>query len=118
MPSHRVGLGLQEVHPPPTEYPSPDSSDDGSRRNSSDTENTPLIQVINRNRGASAATVRTSHTSVNASTTAAMATRIANTTATPHPEAGPPIPSYTDAVRQGAGRDRSDSAMSNRRQAP
>ncbi len=97
--SRGVGLGLHGVHnPPPPEYTSPEHSDVGSRRASSDSENTPLIRV-NRSRGASAATIRP-------------------TVSTSHPEDSPPIPSYSDAVRQGAARDRSDSAMSSRRQGP
>ncbi|TEA11859.1 Protein ssh4 [Colletotrichum sidae] len=69
-----VGLGLQDALNPPPEYTSPDQSEAGSRRNSTDSENTPLIRVLNRSRGASAA-AGPSH---------------------------PPIPSYTDAVRAGA----------------
>lgn len=89
-----VGLGVDHPsHPPPPEYTSPEHSEAGSRRNSSDSDSTPLIRG-GRSRGASAATLR------------------ANTT-TPHID-GPPIPSYHDAVRQGAGRDRSDSTRSNR----
>ncbi|ORY71944.1 endosomal spry domain protein [Pseudomassariella vexata] len=86
-----VGLGLQESAHPPPEYTSPEHSDDGSStRSSSDSEQAPLI-VAGRSRGASAATLR--------------------------PSDHPPIPSYTDALRQGAGRDRSrsDSAMVRRR---
>lgn len=89
-----VGLGLQPNHPPP-EYTSPASSEAGSRRNSSESEHTPLIRV-SRSRGASSVT--------------ATARSRSNTTG---PEA-PPIPSYSDALRQGAGRDRSDSARSTR----
>lgn len=86
-----VGLGLQEPNHPPPEYTSPASSDAGSRRNSSDSENAPLIRV-SRSRGASSATATT---------------RARSSTAGPEE---PPIPSYSDAVRQGAGRDRSDNA--------
>lgn len=92
-----VGLGLQPPSHPPPEYTSPASSEAGSRRNSSDSERAPLIRV-SRSRGASSATANT---------------RGRNNTATTEPE-GPPIPSYSDAVRQGAGRDRSDSARSTR----
>ncbi|KAK7954912.1 ssh-4 [Apiospora saccharicola] len=84
-----VGLGLQqEAHPPP-EYTSPDHSEDESPRSSSDSDRRPLIRNT-RSRGASAATVRPNQ---------------------------PPIPSYSDALRQGAGRDRSrsESYMAGRR---
>ena len=81
-----VGLGLQDALNPPPEYTSPPGSNAGSRRSSTDSENTPLIQVINRSRDNSSATL----------------------------PRNPPIPTYRDAVRQGAGRDRSDSARSNR----
>lgn len=90
-----VGLGLLEPNHPPPEYTSPASSDAGSRRNSSDSEHAPLIR-ISRSRGASSVTA----TGRGRSNTAG-------------PE-DPPIPSYSDAVRQGAGRDRSDSARSTR----
>ncbi|KAF5520570.1 Protein ssh4 [Colletotrichum aenigma] len=74
-----VGLGLQDALNPPPEYTSPDSSEAGSRRNSTDSENTPLIRVLNRSRGAT----------------------VASAAGPSHP----PIPSYTDAVRAGAGRE-------------
>ncbi|CAN8095201.1 unnamed protein product [Discula destructiva] len=89
-----VGLGLQAPNHPPPEYSSPAGSDAGSRRNSSDSEHAPLIRV-SRSRGASSATA---------------GPRSRSNTA----QAQPPIPSYSDAVRQGAGRDRSDSARSAR----
>jgi hypothetical protein len=84
-----VGLGLQDALNPPPEYTSPENSDAGSRRNSTEDENTPLIHVVNRSR--------------------------ASTSAAPQASPQPPIPSYHDAVRQGARRERSDSARSNRR---
>lgn len=89
-----VGLGLQAPNHPPPEYTSPASSDAGSRRNSSESEHAPLIR-ISRSRGASSAETITRSRS--------------NTT-----EPEPPIPSYNDAMRQGAGRERSDSARSTR----
>lgn len=78
-----VGLGLHEASHPPPEYTSPEHSDEDS--SGSDSDRAPLIRT-GRSRGASAVTLRPPH---------------------------PPIPSYSDAVRQGAGRDRSrsDSAM-------
>lgn len=78
-----TGLGLHEASHPPPEYSSPDQSDNDSG-SSSDSDDVPLMRA-GRSRGASAATLR------------------------PH---NPPIPSYSDAVRQGAGRDRSRSDTS------
>ena len=90
--AHSVGLGLsaEAMNRPPPEYTSPESSvvgGDESRRNSSESENTPLIHVLNRSRGASAAA---------------------------RSDRSPPIPSYNDAVRDGAGRSRSNSARPSR----
>ncbi|KAK7213162.1 hypothetical protein V2G26_020340 [Clonostachys chloroleuca] len=79
-------LHLEDATNPPPGYRSPQGSDsDGNRRRSidSDEENTPLITVINRNRGESAATIVPFNR--NAMTSS------------------PPVPSYTDAIRQGAG---------------
>ncbi|OTB18972.1 hypothetical protein K445DRAFT_307837 [Daldinia sp. EC12] len=83
-----VGLGLHEASHPPPEYTSPEHSDEDSSGSGSDSDQAPLIRS-GRSRGASAATIRPSN---------------------------PPIPSYSDAVRQGAGRDRSrsESAMPSR----
>ncbi|XDG02225.1 hypothetical protein ABKA04_001840 [Annulohypoxylon sp. FPYF3050] len=80
-----VGLGLHEASHPPPEYTSPEHSDEDGSSSGSDSDRVPLIRT-GRSRGASAATLRPNN---------------------------PPIPSYSDAVRQGAGRDRSrsDSAM-------
>ncbi|WQF89727.1 Putative B30.2/SPRY domain, concanavalin A-like lectin/glucanase domain superfamily [Colletotrichum destructivum] len=83
-----VGLGLQDALNPPPEYTSPDHSDAGSRRNSTDSENTPLIRVLNRSRGTS--------------------------TAGGGVPSHPPIPSYTDAVRAGAGREENSTSRPNR----
>ncbi|EFX01195.1 endosomal spry domain protein [Grosmannia clavigera kw1407] len=87
-----VGLGLQHPNsPPPPQYTSPPQSEDGdSRRSSTDSEDASLLRG-GRSRGTSSATI----VRVNS-------------------RSGPPIPSYRDAVRQGAGRDRSDSAVSGR----
>ncbi|KAI1138787.1 SPRY-domain-containing protein [Hypoxylon sp. FL0543] len=84
-----VGLGLHEASHPPPEYTSPEHSDEESSGSGSDSDRAPLIRTT-RSRGASAAALRTHN---------------------------PPIPSYSDAVRQGAGRDRSrsESAMPPRR---
>ncbi|KAH6994886.1 concanavalin A-like lectin/glucanase domain-containing protein [Ilyonectria destructans] len=88
-------LQLEDATNPPPEYQSPNHSDDeGGRRYSTDSEeNTPLIRVLNRSRGNSAATVIATRQSPN--------------------RHNPPVPSYSDAMRQGAGRNRSDSAESN-----
>jgi hypothetical protein len=97
-----VILGVDDANnPPPPEYTSPEHSDaeTESRRNSSDSENTPLIHLT-RSRGGSLATVRE------------RANSGANNNR-PSPSRGPPsppIPSYQDAIQQGAGRERSDSA--------
>ncbi|CAJ2507766.1 Uu.00g089520.m01.CDS01 [Anthostomella pinea] len=74
-----AGLGLHDAAHPPPEYTSPDHSDEDGYRSSSEGDQTPLIRTLVRSR---AATLR------------------------PH---NPPIPSYSDALRQGAGRDRSRS---------
>lgn len=71
-PDETVGLGLQDALNPPPDYTSPESSDTGSPRSSVDSENRPLIQIVNRSRqGSSATTGSGTH---------------------------PPIPSYSDAV--------------------
>ncbi|KAK0727408.1 concanavalin A-like lectin/glucanase domain-containing protein [Lasiosphaeria miniovina] len=96
-----VGLGLHDPHnPPPPEYTSPEPSDagDNSRRSSFDDENAPLIRLT-RSRGGSSATVRAGSSS--------------NRTTSQGPPS-PPIPSYQDALQQGAGRDRSDSTRTAR----
>jgi hypothetical protein len=85
-----VGLGLQDALSPPPDYTSPENSDAGSRRNSTDSENTPLIRVINRSRGGSTAT----------------STR----NVTDSQNAHPPIPSYHDAVQQSPRRNRGEGA--------
>ncbi|KAL2025169.1 hypothetical protein VTK56DRAFT_171 [Thermocarpiscus australiensis] len=93
-----MGLGLHDLNnPPPPEYTSPEHSDteSGSRRDSTESENAPLIRLT-RSRGNSLATVRASNNSNNRS-------------APPRGPPSPPIPSYQDAIQQGAGRDRSDS---------
>jgi hypothetical protein len=111
-----VGLGLQTAHqPPPPEYTSPEHSDDESsdtRRNSSDSENTPLIHVA-RNRGASSASTSRGlgRNSVSNGVGRGPSLSISSRSGTPRggPDS-PPIPSYSDAVQQGAGRQRSDTA--------
>jgi hypothetical protein len=81
-------LHLEDATNPPPEYASPtqsDSESSGSRRYSTDSEeNTPLIRVMNRSRGNSHASVAQNQR--------------------------PPVPSYSEALRQGGGRVRSESA--------
>jgi hypothetical protein len=81
-------LHLEDAANPPPDYASPDHSDrEGNQESGSDTEDdTPLIRVANRSRGASSATARPSQTPFEPS---------------PHP------PGYNDAIRQGASRSRS-----------
>lgn len=88
-------LHLEDATNPPPEYQSPDHSDseDGRRYSTDSEENAPLIRVLNRSRGNSAATVV--HTGSN-------------------PTQQPPVPSYSDAVLQGAGHQRRDSGESQR----
>ncbi|CAM1510029.1 Fc.00g003640.m01.CDS01 [Cosmosporella sp. VM-42] len=89
-----LNIHLEDATDPPPEYASPTPSINGDRRRySSDSENAPLIRVLNRSRDNSTATVVPANRNHNY----------------PHP----PVPSYSDAVRQGAGRDRSDSGRSN-----
>ena len=83
-----VGLGLREAANPPPEYTSAESSDGEDSGSDSESEQVPLIRTA-RSRGASAATLR--------------------------PSNYPPIPSYSDAVRMGAGRDRSRSDITHAR---
>ncbi|KAK3956478.1 concanavalin A-like lectin/glucanase domain-containing protein [Pseudoneurospora amorphoporcata] len=96
--------GFLSSDQPPPEYTSPANSRPGSRRNSFDSENTPLIQLSGRSRGASSATTRPIPSGGNSNRPRAGS----------HRPSSPPIPSYQDAVRQGAGRDRSDSTRSAR----
>lgn len=79
-----TGLGLHDAAHPPPEYTSPNHSDENDSGSSSDSDDVPLMRP-GRSRGVSAATLRPNN---------------------------PPIPSYSDAVRQGAGRDRSRSDTS------
>ena len=76
-----VGLGLREAAHPPPEYTSPEHSDAESTHSDSETERVPLIRGPRARGASSAAAIRPN----------------------------PPIPSYSDAIRQGAGRDRSRS---------
>lgn len=88
-------LHLEDATNPPPEYASPPHSEDGDetgRRYSTDSENAPLIRVLDRSRGDSVVTVVPANRN----------------------NYNPPVPSYSDAVRQGAGRDRSDTSRSQR----
>ena len=86
-------LHLEDATNPPPGYRSPDGSDNGDgRRSSTDSDDAPLIRVVNRSRDGSSATVRP-------------------TAQGAHPPQSRP-PGYHDAVRQGASRPRSDSSES------
>ncbi|KAK5995891.1 Protein ssh4 [Cladobotryum mycophilum] len=82
-----LNLHLEDATNPPPDYTSPMHSDSENRprRYSTDSEeeNTPLIRVMNRSRGGSLVTAPPGSQSQ----------------APPHP----PVPSYSDAIRQGAG---------------
>lgn len=101
-----AGLDVNDPNqPPPPEYTSPehsDAEDDGSGGNSTDDEDRPLISLT-RSRGNSAATV------VRANRSYSNAGRSSQGR-----PSSPPIPSYQDAILQGAGRDRSGSTRSAR----
>lgn len=113
-PSPSAGLGLHQ--PPPPEYTSPEHSDDEENgRDSPSSENTPLIHV-GRNRGASTASRRGASNSVSSGAGRGPSGSISSSRAgTPGggPDS-PPIPSYSDAVQQGAGSHRNDTASSGR----
>jgi hypothetical protein len=79
-----VGLGLQDALNPPPDYSSPPQSPGASRRGSTDSENTPLIRVVNRSRQSSSATAQQPQ---------------------PHPQPHPPIPTYHEAIRQSPSRN-------------
>ncbi|OAA77512.1 endosomal SPRY domain protein [Akanthomyces lecanii RCEF 1005] len=84
-------LHLLDATNPPPDYTSPTGSDSegSSRRNSTDSDDTPLIQVMNRSRS--------------------------NSTAAPGTTTNdPPVPSYRDAIEQGAGQHRRNSSDSER----
>lgn len=88
--SNPLQLHIEDATNPPPGYASPPLQDgEFRRRDSTDSEDseddTPLIRVINRNRGDSAATVVPFR-------------------AQQEGQSEPPVPSYSDAVRQGAGR--------------
>ncbi|UNI22389.1 Protein ssh4 [Purpureocillium takamizusanense] len=88
-PGNPLHLHLEDATNPPPDYASPTHSEEGGSRRSSSDEDAPLIRVVNRNRGDSSATVVPVHSMP------------------PHPH--PPVPSYSDAVRDGAGRHRQES---------
>lgn len=80
-----LNLHLEDATNPPPGYTSPPhSDDDDSRRNSLDSEDeAPLIRVVNRNRGDSSATITPRNQN--------------------RPQPQGPVPSYSDALRDGAG---------------
>ncbi|KAM3513205.1 hypothetical protein MY11210_003147 [Beauveria gryllotalpidicola] len=84
-------LHLLDATNPPPDYTSPTGSDgeSSSRRHSTDSDDTPLIQVMNRSRGNSAAVPGISVNNL-------------------------PLPSYNDALEQGAGQRRRSSFDSER----
>lgn len=92
-------LHLEDATNPPPDYSSPTLHQDRNRQYSSDSEEeeyTPLIHVMNRSRGESSATIRPAGHGQPAL-----------------PE--DPVPSYSDAIQQGASplrRERSDSSES------
>lgn len=83
-----LNLHLEDATNPPPDYVSPPHSDADVNRHGTDTEDeAPLIRVVNRSRGDSSATVTPrSH---------------ASQPVRPQPQG--PVPSYSDAVRDGAG---------------
>lgn len=91
-------LHLEDATNPPPDYASPThSAEEGSPRSSTDSEeNAPLIRVMNRSRTESSATVITAP----------------QRQGPPHP----PVPSYSDAVRNGAGSHRRRDGRETRRQ--
>lgn len=91
-------LHLEDATNPPPEYASPTQSDDGRRGSTDSEDNTPLIRVMNRSRGTSSATVRPIGQ--------------AQARGQAQEQLHPPVPSYSDAMMQGAGRGRSESAAS------
>lgn len=95
--ANQLDLHLEDATNPPPGYASPETthSDDGRRTSTDSSEYAPFIRSRNRSRGDSAATV----------------VPIPRNDA--HPDG--PVPSYSDAIRQGAGRqsrERSDSSDS------
>ncbi|KAG5986614.1 Rsp5p-dependent ubiquitination, sorting of cargo proteins at the multivesicular body [Claviceps pusilla] len=104
-------LHLEDATNPPPDYASPAQSDCGDnnrRRYSTDSEEeTPLMEVMNRCRGDSSAAA-----------TSRRRAQPANEHHSPrqqqqqHQQAHPPVPSYSDAVRDGAGLQRRRSSES------
>lgn len=95
-------LHLEDATNPPPDYTSPTQSDSGhERRDSVDSENAPLIRVVNRSRGNSAAVPSNQAPGSNS-----------NHMAPPETDRTSPVPSYRAAVRQGAGQARRDSTAS------
>lgn len=95
-------LHLEDATNPPPDYASPPQSDTESE------ENTPLIRVMNRHRGDSSATA-TPRPRQESSRTPPPAAPAPPSTPPPR---NPPVPSYSDAVRDGAGQQRRDSTAS------
>ncbi|KAG5935965.1 Protein ssh4 [Claviceps sorghi] len=92
-------LHLEDATNPPPEYASPTPSDSGDNRRGYSTdseEETPLMEVMNRSRGNSPA----------ATSTPRRRPQPSNEHHSHRPQPHPPVPSYNDAVRDGAGRQR------------
>ncbi|KAG6002767.1 Rsp5p-dependent ubiquitination, sorting of cargo proteins at the multivesicular body [Claviceps maximensis] len=100
-----LNLHLEDATNPPPEYASPSQSDSGDnnhRRYSSDgEEDTPLMEVMNRSRGdSSSAAASPGHRAPPSSNEQPMHHSHRQQ------QAHPPVPSYSDAVRDGAGLQR------------
>ncbi|KZZ88045.1 Concanavalin A-like lectin/glucanase [Moelleriella libera RCEF 2490] len=108
-------LHLEDATNPPPDYASPtqSDSDDTERRHSTETEeeDTPLIRVLNRSRDNSSATVRprTQSAPQPAPPPSQSPQRHQQQ---PRPAHHPPVPSYHDAVRDGARMRRQHSSSS------
>ncbi|QPG94086.1 Protein ssh4 [Epichloe festucae Fl1] len=90
-------LHLEDATNPPPEYAGLTHSGSGeNRRYSTDTEETPLIDVMIRSRGDSLTTTP----------------RAQSANEHPHQQPHSPVPSYSDAVREGAGTQRRASSES------
>lgn len=102
-PHETVGLGMQDALNPPPDYTSPENSESGSRRASLDSENTPLIQIVDRNRQSSSATGSPSGSGAGSSGSPGSSASVSASVSTSGSGSAsgtnhPPIPTYSDAV--------------------